>query len=60
MSKNKKKPKPNLDRPVTMNPAEAEAADFNIYFTWRGLAVVIDVKTLVLVWALARRRPELF
>lgn len=55
----KKNKKPNLDRPVTLNPAEAEAADFNIYFVWRGLPITIDVKTLDFPrWTYAVRRVQ--
>lgn len=39
---------PNLNRPLTTNPALAEGGDFNIYFTWRDLDLVVDVKGLEL------------
>ena len=53
----KKNRKPNLDRQLTMNPAEAEAADFNIYFTWHSIPLTIDVKTLDFPrWTYAVRR----
>lgn len=54
-----KSKKPKLDRPVTMNPVEAEVADFNVYFTWHGLPITIDVKTLDFPrWAYAVRRVQ--
>jgi hypothetical protein len=53
----KKDKKPNLDRPLTLNPAEAEVADFNIYLTWHSIPLTIDVKTVDLArWTYAVRR----
>jgi hypothetical protein len=55
--KQKKNRKPNLDRELTLNPAEAEVADFNIYFTWHSIPLTIDVKTVDLArWTYAVRR----
>lgn len=48
MSRKKKGQGPNLNRPLTTNPATAESGDFNIYFTWHGLDLVVDVKNLEL------------
>lgn len=58
MGTNKKRNKtPRLDRPLTTNPAEAEAADYNIYYSWGGLDLTIDVKTLDFPrWTYALRR----
>lgn len=40
--KSKDRPRPDLSRPVTTDPVEAEARDFNIVFRWRDLDFVVD------------------
>lgn len=57
MSKSKKRDQPQLDLPLSENPAEAETGNVNIVFTWAGLQIILDPTTFQMGgWAYAIRR----
>lgn len=49
--------KPKVDKELTQSPLEAESADFNLYFEWRGLKFTIDPSKMTMGrWTYALRR----